>query len=115
MKLYQFSVGDRHRVVVQTATTAWQPGSVVGLSVLPLHEFGEEHVALVRWEPNTQFHRHSHWGGEEVFVLEGVFRDEHGEYPAGSWIRSPHLSTHAPFTTSEGATIFVKTGHLARV
>jgi anti-sigma factor ChrR (cupin superfamily) len=112
VKLHQFSAADVNRVVVQTTMAPWLPGSVSGLSVLSLHEFGEEHVALVRWAPNTQFHRHSHWGGEEIFVLEGVFRDDYGDYPAGSWIRSPHLSTHLPFTTSEGATIYVKTGHL---
>jgi hypothetical protein len=41
-----------------------------------------------------------------------MFRDEHGDYPAGSWLRSPHLSTHTPFTSAEGATLFVKVGHL---
>jgi anti-sigma factor ChrR (cupin superfamily) len=40
-----------------------------------------------------------------------VFEDEHGRYPAGSWIRSPHLSAHQPFSR-EGCTILVKTGHL---
>jgi anti-sigma factor ChrR (cupin superfamily) len=53
-----------------------------------------------------------HPGGEEIFVLEGVFHDEYGSYPAGTWIRSPRFSKHAPFTKSEGATIYVKTGHL---
>jgi anti-sigma factor ChrR (cupin superfamily) len=112
VKLHQFATGDVERVVVQTATQPWLPGSAPGLSVLPLHEFGDEHAALVRWAPSTRFHRHSHWGGEEILVLEGVFRDEHGQYPAGSWLRSPHLSTHTPFTDAEGATIFVKVGHL---
>jgi anti-sigma factor ChrR (cupin superfamily) len=115
VKLRQFAAGDGQRVVVRTTKTRWLPGSASGLSVMPLHEFGAEHVALVRWEPHTRFHRHSHWGGEEIFVLDGVFRDEHDDYPAGSWIRNPHLSTHTPFTASEGATIFVKVGHLAPV
>jgi anti-sigma factor ChrR (cupin superfamily) len=44
-------------------------------------------------------------------VVDGVFEDEHGRYPAGSWIRSPHMSLHQPFS-KEGCTIFVKTGHL---
>ena len=114
VKLHQFAADDVERVVVQTTTAPWLPGSVPGLSVLPLHEFAEENVALVRWAPHTRFHRHGHWGGEEVFVLSGVFRDEHGDYPAGSWIRSPHLSTHTPFTASEGASIFVKLGHLPK-
>lgn len=112
VKLHQFAAGDGRRVVVDTSASQWRPGTAVGLSVLPLHEFGEEHVALVRWAPGTTFHRHSHWGGEEIVVMEGVFHDEYGAYPAGSWLRSPHLSTHTPFTKSEGATIFVKVGHL---
>jgi anti-sigma factor ChrR (cupin superfamily) len=112
VKLRQFSPGDTRRVVVQTATTRWLPGSAPGLTVMPLHGFGEEHVALVQWAPHTRFHRHTHWGGEEILVLLGVFHDEHGDYPAGTWTRSPHLSTHTPFTGSEGTTLFVKVGHL---
>jgi anti-sigma factor ChrR (cupin superfamily) len=83
-----------------------------GLTVLPLHEHGPEHVALVRWAPSTRFRRHRHWGGEEILVLDGVFEDEHGTYPKGSWLRSPHLSEHNPFTGPDGALIYVKTGHL---
>ena len=45
-------------------------------------------------------------------MLEGVFRDEHGAYPRGTWIRSPHMSRHTPFTSAEGTTILVKVGHL---
>ena len=83
--------------------------------MLPLHSFERENVALVRWAPNTQFNPHQQWGGEEIFVIEGTFHDEHGSYPAGSWIRSPHLSKHTPFTKNDGALIYVKTGHLAYV
>jgi anti-sigma factor ChrR (cupin superfamily) len=112
VKLQQFSANDSTRVVIDTTKASWHAGSASGVTVLPLHEFGVERVALVRWAPNTRFHRHAHCGGEEIYVLDGVFRDEHGEYPAGSWIRSPHLSMHTPFTDSAGATIFVKVGHL---
>lgn len=112
VKLHQFSAGDTARVVVHTTSAPWQRGSAAGLTVLPLHAFGAEHVALVRWAPNTRFHRHTHLGGEEILVLDGIFRDEHGAYPAGTWIRNPHRSTHTPFTETEGATIFVKVGHL---
>ena len=88
-------------------------GLVPGLTVLPLHEHGSEHVALVRWAPSTRFMPHQHRGGEEILVLEGVFEDEDGTYPKGSWLRSPHLSAHNPFTGPDGALIYVKTGHLA--
>ena len=46
-------------------------------------------------------------------MIEGMFCDEHGEYPAGSWIRNPHKSNHAPYTDDEGALISVKVSHLA--
>lgn len=112
VKLHQASPDDAAHVVIDTPTAGWLPGSVPGLTVMPLHAFADEHVALVRWAPHTRFHRHMHRGGEEILVLEGVFRDEHGTYPRGAWIRSPHGSIHSPFTEAEGATIYVKVGHL---
>jgi anti-sigma factor ChrR (cupin superfamily) len=112
VKLRQFQAGDASRVVIDTRNTPFRPGLVPGLTVLPLHEFGTEHVALVRWAPGTYFQPHTHWGGEEILVLEGVFSDEHGDYPAGTWIRSPHLSRHQPFS-KPGCLIYVKVGHLA--
>jgi anti-sigma factor ChrR (cupin superfamily) len=84
---------------------------VAGLTVLPLSEFATQHTAMVRWAPETYFNPHRHYGGEEIFVVEGTFADEFGEYPAGTWLRSPHLSMHKPFSRT-GCLIFVKTGHL---
>jgi anti-sigma factor ChrR (cupin superfamily) len=112
VKLWQFCPGDEQSVQIDTRTAQWFQGMVPGLTVLPLHEFNGVNTALVRWAPDTVFNRHVHPGGEEIFVLEGVFHDEHGSYPAGSWIRSPRYSAHTPFTRSEGALIYVKTGHL---
>jgi len=111
VKLHQFDPADATPVAIDTRAAHFLPGAVPGLSVLPLHEHGTERVALVRWAPGTRFARHRHWGGEEILVLEGVFQDEHGDYPAGSWLRSPHLSEHTPFSDS-GCLIYVKTGHL---
>lgn len=113
VKLQQFSQADREQKVIDTHTQPWRQGLVEGLTVMPLHEFECEHVALVKWAPNTVFNSHRHWGGEEIFVIEGTFHDEHGSYPQGSWIRSPHLSQHTPFTRDDGALIYVKTGHLS--
>ncbi|NJM42899.1 MAG: cupin [Brachymonas sp.] len=111
VKLRHLNPEDAKRVVIPTANAEWYPGMVAGLSVMPLSEFGTQHTALVRWAPGTYFNPHRHFGGEEIFVLDGVFEDEHGRYPAGTWIRSPHLSMHQPFSR-EGCTIMVKTGHL---
>ncbi|MEL6258993.1 MAG: cupin domain-containing protein, partial [Pseudomonadota bacterium] len=111
VKLHQFLEDDTEQKAIDTTSAQFTPGVVSGLSVLPLHETNAERVALVRWEPGTRFNSHRHWGGEEILVLEGVFEDEHGRYPKGSWLRSPHLSEHTPFS-EEGALIYVKTGHL---
>ncbi len=113
VKLHQFSEKDTAHKVIDTTQAEWLPGSMAGLEVMPLHDFESEHVALVKWAPFTQFNSHQHWGGEEIFVLQGTFYDEFGQYPAGSWIRSPHLSRHTPFTREEGALIYVKVGHLS--
>ena len=111
VKLRHLAPDDSERVVVDTRESVWYQGMVNGLTVMPLCEFGTSHTALVRWAPGTYFNTHRHYGGEEIFVLEGVFSDEHGSYPEGTWIRSPHLSQHKPFSV-EGCLILVKTGHL---
>ncbi|PWQ97577.1 cupin domain-containing protein [Leucothrix arctica] len=113
VKLDQFDAEDTEQKAIDTLTTEWRQGLVDGLTVMPLHSFSYESVALVKWAPNTKFQPHQHWGGEEIFVLSGTFYDEHGEYPTGTWLRNPHLSQHTPFTKDDGALIYVKVGHLA--
>ena len=112
VKLRQFAVDDLEPVRIDTRAEPWRQGLVPGLSVMPLHEHNGISTALVRWAPDTQFHAHTHPGGEEILVIDGMFRDEFGSYPAGSWLRSPRWSRHAPFTGPEGALIYVKVGHL---
>lgn len=113
VKLQQFSAEDTAQIAINTRSEPWRPGMVEGLEVMPLHAFETENVALVKWAPNTQFNAHQHWGGEEIYVIEGTFYDEHGVYPKGSWLRNPHMSQHRPFTKDEGALIYVKVGHLS--
>ena len=110
VKLNQFNPADNTEVRIDTFNTLWTPG-IGGLEVMPLHEFQHEHVALVKWPAGEKFQPHSHFGGEEIFVLSGEFRDEHGVYPKHTWIRSPHMSRHFPFVEQE-TVIWVKTGHL---
>jgi anti-sigma factor ChrR (cupin superfamily) len=112
VKLWQFMAGDTAPLRIDTRRAPWRPGLVPGLSVLPLHSHEGIDTALVRWAPMTRFQPHRHPGGEEILVLEGVFSDEGGDYPAQTWLRSPRWSQHAPFTGPEGALIYVKVGHL---
>jgi len=112
VKLDQFELSDKDVVNLNTKDQEWQQGHG-GLKVMPLHSFKTEGTALVKWPKGEKFLSHSHFGGEEIFVISGTFNDEHGEYPAGTWIRSPHLSKHHPFVNEE-TVIFVKTGHLLK-
>ncbi len=112
VKLQQFQPDDQSQFVVDTKNHEWSPGLVAGLEVMSLHQYEREQVALVKWAPHTEFDEHTHWGGEEIFVIEGTFFDEHGEYPAGTWLRSPNQSRHTPYTADDGALIYVKVGHL---
>jgi anti-sigma factor ChrR (cupin superfamily) len=111
VKLRQMDEQDQERIVINTQQTPWLSGAVKGLQVMPLHAFNTEQVALVKWAAGTKFQRHQHWGGEEIFVLEGTFADDQGVYPQGTWLRNPPGSIHTPFS-EEGCTIYVKTGHL---
>ncbi|KUJ72772.1 cupin domain-containing protein [Thiomicrospira sp. WB1] len=110
VKLEQFASNDRSRVVINTNEAPWQPG-IGNLKVMSLHHFQTEHTALVWWPAGERFQPHQHWGGEEILVLDGAFIDEHGHYPKGTWLRSPHKSLHDPWVENE-TLIWVKTGHL---
>lgn len=110
VKLCQFQTGDTQHIHINTHDTPWRQGQG-GLMVMPLHDFEGEHTALVKWPANEVFQAHQHFGGEEILVLSGEFKDEHGKYPTHSWIRSPHLSSHHPYV-SEETVIWVKVGHL---
>lgn len=110
VKLDQFDPDDMAPVRIETRSSAWLPGQG-RLEVMPLHDFRGEHVALVKWPAGERFQPHSHFGGEEIFVISGEFKDEFGNYPAGSWLRSPHMSRHHPFVDQD-TVIWVKVGHL---
>lgn len=114
VKLRQFAPDDMQPVRINTSAASWYPASAPGVSVMPLHEHAGVNTALVRWAPNTRIKTHTHIGGEEILVLAGVFQDENGDYPAGTWLRSPPGSRHTPRTGAEGAIMYVKVGGLGR-
>jgi anti-sigma factor ChrR (cupin superfamily) len=110
VKLHQFQPGDHEHIAIDTTQKSWLSGSG-NLMVMPLHSYQGESTALVMWPKGERFQRHTHFGGEEIFVISGELIDEYGRYPQGSWIRSPHLSEHFPYV-EQATTILVKVGHL---
>jgi anti-sigma factor ChrR (cupin superfamily) len=110
VKLHQFQTNDSDHITIDTHNTEWLSGNG-NLLVMPLHSFGAEQVALVKWPAGERFQSHTHFGGEEIYVITGEFKDELGSYPEGTWIRSPHLSSHNPYV-EQNTLIWVKVGHL---
>ena len=98
------------RVLVHSEDLAWIPSPMKGVDRRPLDRIGDEvarATSIVRYAPGSQFSPHIHTGGEEFIVLDGVFQDEHGDFPVGSYIRNPPQSSHQP-GSAPGCVIFVK-------
>jgi anti-sigma factor ChrR (cupin superfamily) len=98
------------RAVVHAETLPWQLSPIPGVERRMLDRIGDEvarATTIVRYAPNSQFSPHIHGGGEEFLVLEGVFQDEHGDYPVGTYVRNPPTSRHTPGSES-GCVILVK-------
>ena len=97
-------------VIVHAAQLPWIASPAVGVDRRMLFRIGEEvsrATSIVRYAPRSAFPRHTHGGGEEIVVLDGVFQDEHGDYPAGSYFRNPPGTSHVP-ASKDGCTIFVR-------
>ncbi len=98
------------RAAMHGAKIPWKASPMKGVGCRMLDRIGDEvarATTIVRYAPGSHFSSHVHTGGEEFVVLEGVFQDEHGDYPAGSYIRNPPESFHTP-GSDKGCTIFVK-------
>ena len=98
------------RVAVHAAKLPWVPSPMAGVDRRMLDRIGEEvarATSIVRYAPHSHFSPHIHGGGEEFLVLDGVFQDEHGDYPAGSYVRNPPTTRHTP-GSEPGCVIFVK-------
>lgn len=98
------------RVLVHGDELDWVASPMPGVDRRMLDRIGDEvarATSIVRYAPGSSFSQHVHGGGEEFIVLDGVFQDEHGDFPAGSYIRNPPTSSHTP-GSEPGCTIFVK-------
>lgn len=98
------------REIVDSEQLEWLASPQAGVDRRMLDRIGGEvarATSIVRYVPASTFPSHSHGLGEEFLVLDGVFSDEHGDYPIGTYVRNPPGSSHAP-STRDGCTIFVK-------
>ena len=106
----------RLAALVHGAQAPWLRSPEPGVERRLLERVGGEvalATSIVRYAPGSRFAAHVHELGEEFLVLEGVFSDEHGDHPAGSYARNPPGSRHAPYSEG-GCVIFVKLRQMAR-
>lgn len=100
----------KERVVIHSDQLEWHPSPMPGVDRRMLDRIGGEvarATSIVRYAPNSKFSAHTHTGGEEFIVLDGVFQDEHGDFPEGTYVRNPPTTSHTP-GSDDGCTIFVK-------
>jgi anti-sigma factor ChrR (cupin superfamily) len=98
------------QVIINTNNLPWQASPKAGVWRKPLarEEVENGHVtSIVRYDAGSHFSSHPHIKGEEIYVIEGTFSDESGDYPTGSYIRNPDGFSHKPFSV-EGCLILVK-------
>jgi anti-sigma factor ChrR (cupin superfamily) len=99
------------RACMDTASMDWQASPSGTVWRKRVHLVGEPEsgqvTSVVRYEPGASFPQHDHPEGEEILVLEGVFSDEHGDWPAGTYLLNPEGFRHAPFSR-DGCLLFVK-------
>ncbi len=98
------------RVLLHANSIAWEESPMPGVDRRRLDRVDAENervTTIVRYAPASKFSSHVHTGGEEFIVLEGIFEDDYGAWPAGSYIRNPPQSKHTPGSTP-GCVIFVK-------
>ncbi|HCP81886.1 MAG TPA: cupin [Octadecabacter sp.] len=98
------------RVALHSEQIEWVPSPMKGVDRRMLDRVGGEvarATTIVRYAANSTFSAHTHTGGEEFIVLDGVFQDEHGDFPKGTYVRNPPTSSHTP-GSKDGCTIFVK-------
>jgi len=106
----QVNADFSQRAVVHAARLPWTPSPIAGVDRRMLDRIGDEvarATSIVRYAPDSHFAPHTHGGGEEFLVLDGVFQDEHGDYPVSTYVRNPPTTRHSPGSTT-GCVIFVK-------
>ncbi len=99
------------RVAVDSQDMEWTPSPGGHVLRKRVHLAGPAEsgqvTSVVRYLPGANFPAHDHPGGEEILVLDGIFSDEHGDWPAGTYLLNPQGFRHGPFSR-EGCTLFVK-------
>ena len=122
VKLWQMSANDKRSVRIDTRDPqSWRQQGEHWMC--PLFSSDSETVWLQRVLPGQTLFADTR-GGVELLVIDGALQSDAGLLQSGSWVRHPALTSsagaHNPHpvpaaigVSQEGATVYLKTGHLA--
>lgn len=99
------------QILINTASDEWVETFASGVKRKMIERYGGEVArctTIVEFLPNKTFPQHTHSGGEEFFVLDGVWHDDFGSFPKFSYVRNYIGSSHTPRIGESGCVIMVK-------
>jgi putative transcriptional regulator len=91
----------------------WQATRYGGIfvNILRRDEKNGDATVLIRMEPGCMYPAHRHSGLEEVFILQGGYRDARGQVRAGDYVINDAGSTHAPIALEGEDCIMLAIAH----
>ena len=114
VKLWQMTVDETHHVAIDTNDADnWQEQG--GREVCYLYSDAKEQVSLQRIDAGEALFADVIVGGAELLVLEGTLIEAGQSYQRGSWIRLPVDAISQVTAGENGATVYLKTGHLSQI
>jgi len=113
VKLWQMSPDEDQHVRIDTNAAAnWQHQG--DREVCPLFADEREEVSLQRWQAGTAL-TIENVNGAEILVVAGELIEKGETYQPNSWLRYP-IGTNIELAAGlKGATVYLKTGHLAHI
>ena len=114
VKLHQMLASEERYVAIDTHDeTNWQTADK--RMVCPLFTDDNEQVSLQRLNANERLFTDTIHGGAEVLVLAGELIEGAQSYQRHSWLRLPIDAQPSIVAGEQGATVYLKTGHLLSI
>lgn len=114
VKLWQMTADETHHVAINTNDAAnWQKNG--SREVCCLYSDAREQVSLQRINAGEILFADKMTGGAELLVIEGALIEAEQTYQRGSWIRLPVDAASKIVAGVNGATVYLKTGHLSQI
>ena len=114
VKLWQMAVDETDHVAIDTNDTVnWQAQG--DRDVCHLYSDAREQVSLQRINAGEVLFADKMTGGAELLVIEGALIEAEQTYQRGGWIRLPVDAASEIVAGANGATVYLKTGHLSQI